>query len=278
MLFSLRTAYVLLVFLAVVFGVGNVLSGMTAASAVFKEMNETHFFGLWNSYTAHPLVLVWLCLLVFLGVFLFLNTLCCTFTQVVRYREKKLKNSLGDKRNRGMMIIHLITIVVIAFHAIDLALIARTKPQQILVGESAQLGPYTITAKSLDYVTDRTAISQTRKGQKIRSTQISSDEFSISGNRVELSISRAGVVVRQGFLTMLHPLRYGGTFFILDGFIVPYGSESGAVAALVHHTYNPLVIPFFMVYALLLFFLVLQILQQRYRPLRSTEKRCAEAL
>lgn len=266
MLFSLRTAYVLLVSLAILFGLGDLLAGIQEEAEVFKEMNMVHFFSLFDNYVAHPLVLVWLVALVFAGAFLLINTLCCTYKQVVRSLQYNRADAFGEKRNRGMIIIHSIAIVVIAFHAIDIALVARHKPQQLFAQQSTQLGGYTITIKSLDYVTDRSVITQRQKGQRIGATRISSDEFSISENKVELSIFKDGVLVKQGILRMLHPLRYGGTFFILDGFVVPYGSDSDDVAALIHYTYNPLVIPFFMVYIAMLFFLILHVVTVRYRP------------
>lgn len=278
MFFSLKTAYILLVLLAVLLGLGNYISTIPAEAQVFKEMNMGHFFSLLSSYVAHPRLLMWLIALIFTGALLFLNTVCCTYKQVIRYRQNTRPDTVGEKRNRGMMIIHIIAIVVIAFHAIDIALVKRHKPQQLFAKESAQLGGYTVTINSIDYVTDRSVITQSHKGERISATRITSNEFSILGNRAELSVFKDGVLVKKGLISMLHPLRYGGTYFILDGFVVPYGSDNNEVAALVHYTYNPLVIPFFAVYVLMLVCLILHLVKHRYRPEKRSSEQCRDSV
>ena len=264
MFFSLRTAYVLLLLLAGTFGLGTLMTSLREEALLFKQMNIASFFSLFSEYISHPLVLFWLVILVCVGAMLFLNTVCCTVRQISRY--KKQRGFKGEAKRLGLIAIHLVAIVVIAFHAVDIALMERQKPQRIAVLQTAQLGDYSVRVEKLVYVTDRDVIRQQTKGQRIRLSQIPAEKFSIEENGVELSIHRDGELVQQKMLYMLQPFEYHGTFFILDGFQVPYGSEDDEIVALLHCTYNPLVQPFFLIYVLLLTILLLHGFKNRYRP------------
>ena len=267
MLFSLRTAYVLLLLLAGIFGLGTLLTSLSAEALVFKQMNIAQFFSLFSEYISHPLVLLWLLILVCVGALLFLNTVCCTFRQISRY--KKQRGFKGGAKRFGLIAIHLVAIVVIAFHAVDIALMERQKPQGITVMETAQLGDYTVRMEKLVYVTDRDVIRQQKKGQRIRLSQIPAEKFSIEKNGVGLAIYKDGELVKQEMLYMLQPIAYHGSFFILDGFQIPYGGGDNDIVAMLHCTHNPLVQPFFLVYVLLLTILLLHGFKNRYQPQRK---------
>lgn len=266
MFFSLRMAFLLLVSLALLFALGTAINTLPAEGLLFKQMNVTRFFALYNEYFSHPLVFLWLTGLILVGFLLFANTLCCTWKQLNGHRKQSRQMQNNRARSRGMVIIHVIAILVIAFHAIDIALISRHKPQLLFPQNTATMGDYNVTVTGLAYVSDRAPITQKQQNQRVNVLKIPAGEFSLSDNKVTLSISHNGKEQKTGSLSMLRPLYHRGTFFILDGFIIPYGSEDGAVAARIHSTYNPLVTPFFLVYLALLTFLILQGVQNRYRP------------
>ncbi|CAG37705.1 hypothetical protein [Desulfotalea psychrophila] len=267
--FSLRAAYCFLAGLVLVFFAGSLLTGITSIDRVFRRMNVLSFADLPAHLSSHPLVIFWIFLLFFFGAGLFVNTLCCTYRQLP-YLKKK--GGAGARQRRGMTYIHLVVILVIACHAIDIVLVERHLSKKILPMQTIAMGDYQLRLDGVDYITDRTFITENAGGRVRKTVTIPKASFSTEGNRAEVSLYRDGLLLKRGTLRMFSPLYYKGTFFFLDGFFIGHGQSS--VGVLLHYAFNPLVRPFFLIYILLFTLLFRQFYQNRYRSCRETCEDC----
>lgn len=260
-LFSLTTAFALLTILAALFAIGNSIEGISGVKSLFREMNSTHIWNCMGDISRIPILLAWLISLVVVALGLFLNTFCCTIKQISlcssQRRTTASKNGLAT-----MALVHVLAVGVIIFHGLDVTLIQRHKPVKILETQSRELGNFILTVQSISYTTDRRFIRENEKGRTMPSFKIPRTAFSPDDNRATITISTAGKQLTTE-IGLFEPVRLGSTFFILDGFFMPHDSDEIGIS--IHHSHNPLVIPFFTIYAALFLALLWHGLRTRYK-------------
>ncbi len=263
---SLRTAFFFLVLLAVFFALGSYFANAQDIKVLFKQMTSVHIWSCLDSIVHNRTLLFWLLGLVICAIMLFLNTLFCTIKQLRQCwgGDASVKRTKQQFRLKIMAFIHIIALAVIGCHGLDIALVERHPPVKILNSETLGLGTYLLKVKEVSYITDRKYIQEDEKGRRPPSFKIPRKQFSIEGNKAELAVYKNGELVREGEIRLFEPLRVGGTFFILDGFFIPHGSDT--LGLLIHRSYNPLALPFFGIYVILFFTLLLQCIKNRYRP------------
>ncbi len=262
-LYSLSTTFFLFMALACIFGIGSHLAGVESIGPVFKKMTSIHVWSCLESIVTNKVLFLWLLILVLIAIFLFFNTLFCTSQQLRHCFPNGLKG-IKLSRIHTMAVIHVIALAVIACHALDITLVQRHKPVKILESEKAVLGSYQVEIKQITYQTDRKYIEEDESGKQKSSFKIPRKQFSIVGNRAHIAIYHDGNLLKNQEIGLFDPVRIKSTFFILDGFFMPYGSDDIGVS--LHHSYNPLALPFFTIYTLLFSTLLFHCLKNRYRP------------
>ena len=269
-LFSLQTAFFSLAALALIFAVGSHLATIKPLRQVFGRMTDIYIWACLDDILANPQLFVWLIILVFFAAVLFVNTACCTSRQLSNY-FKTGNASNRNKRLCGMAYIHVVALLVLVFHAVDVAFVQRHEPVKLFTGEQAVLGEYEIAVHSVKYVTDPSYITEDETGRRMPSFKIPADHFSIEENMAQVTLSKDGIEVQQADFRMFAPVRVGGTFFILDGFFIPHGGEQAGI--LLHRVHNPIALPFFGLYALLFSLFLYQCYVTRYRSVVSVSNR-----
>ncbi len=260
--FSLRASYLLFAVLALVFGLGNRLASVTSYKAVFKDMTATHLGNCIGPIAHNPILLVWLFIFILVGGCLFINTGCCTTAQVRLLGRMRAGHSEKQGRAVQMAVIHIIALMVIALHALDITMIKRQKPVRLYPGQTVSMGAYTVRVDQVSYVTDRAMITEDRNTGKNKRFHIPEEKFSMENNFARIRVEKDNLTSGVRELRILCPVRLGADFFFLDGFFIAHGSTE--VGVLIHHSYNPLAIVFFTVYTLLFGLLIF-----RYFSLRS---------
>ncbi len=245
---SLTTAFVLFMLLAAIFGYGSHLAAVKAVKPIFKKMTATHIWNALDAICQHQAVLCWLLVLAAVAIALFVNTLCCTWQQYDHY-QKSSRAAATNKRLRRMVFIHVAALTVIVFHGLDVLMVERHLPRKIAVGSTGELNGYTIKVEAIHYITDKTYIRENEQGRRRPSFKIPSKKFSIKGNKARIGFYKNDRLVETSDIRMFSPVRLGSTFFFLDGFYIPHNSEQIGIS--IHSSDNPLVLPFFMVYACL---------------------------
>ncbi|PIE56381.1 MAG: hypothetical protein CSA34_04695 [Desulfobulbus propionicus] len=258
---SLTTAFVLFLLLAVIFGYGSHIAALAEVRPVFRKMTSTHIWAALGAIRQQQMLLYWLLALVAVAVALFANTLCCTWKQFRNYK-KSSRVTRGNKNAQRMMFIHVAALLVIVFHGLDVAMVQRHLPQKIAVGDSGEFNGYTIKVEAVEYITDKKYIREDEQGRRRSSFKIPYGEFSIKENKARLGLYREGRLVQTADIKMFSPVRLGSTFFFLDGFYLPRDSEK--IGITIHSSYNPLVLPFFLLYACLLSILLWHALGNRF--------------
>lgn len=263
--YSITTAFFLFVALAVVFGLGSHLAGLEHINPIFKKMTAIHVWSCVDSILDNWVLLLWLSILIIVAIALFINTLCCT-SQLLKSCFSNRPSSIKYKqyRMRMMTVIHVIALAVIVCHALDITLVQRHKPVKIIESEKATFGNYEIRIINIAYQTDRKFIQMDENGKQMPSFKIPRKQFSIEGNSAQIAVYHEGKLLKEGEIRLFDPFRVGSSFFILDGFYLPYNSDKIGVS--IHHTYNPLALPFFAIYTLLFSALLYQYFSNRYRP------------
>lgn len=260
--YSITTAYILFALLAVIFAVGSHLAGTAAIEPIFSQMNATHIWTCLGSIIANTTLLIWLLALVVIAGALFVNTLCCT-SRLVKQSWFNGSKSKAPFRLQTMAFIHVIALLVIIFHALDVGLIQRNNPVNIMESESQILGKYRLQVNKISYVTDRKIITESETGKRTPSFKIPKELFSITDNKAVISLYLGEKLVTKSDIRLFDPLSVGGSFFILDGFFIPYNSDK--IGLSIHYMYNPLVYPFFAIYIILFSALLFQWFKNRYR-------------
>jgi len=260
-LFSLTTAFVLFTILAALFAAGSTIDRIPEVKSLFREMNSTHIWNAVQDIARTPVLLGWLAALVVVAAGLFVNTFCCTIKQISRHFNQR-KTTTPLKGLTTMAFIHVLALGVIIFHSLDVSLIKRHKPVKILENQSVELSSYRVTVQSISYATDRKFIRENERGHTMPSFKIPRTEFSTEENRAIITISTGKRQVTKE-IGLFEPVRIGTTFFILDGFFIPHGKNEIGIS--IHHSNNPLAIPFFALYTLLFSTLLWHGLHTRYK-------------
>ncbi len=259
--FSLQTAYFFFILLAAIFGAGSYLAGFEETGRLFDQITSECIWKYIDDIVANHLLLTWFLLLVVCAAVVFINTLCCT-SQLLKQCFINKIGKTKQFRLRFMTFIHIIALAVIVCHALEIMLVTRHSPVKILVSGMATLAPYQVKVKNISYITDRSFIQEDVDGKRLPGFKIPLEKFSIEGNKAELAVYRDGVLVKEGEIRLFEPLRVGNSFFIMDGFFIPH-HKSDTIGILIHHTYNPLVVPFFVIYAVLFTTLLVQYIRNR---------------
>lgn len=254
--FSLRASYLLFSLLALVFAAGNRLAGVDAYKTIFKDMTATHVGSCLAQILANPMILVWLTVFVSIGACLFINTACCTLSQVKSLGRSCKKSGKNQGRAVQMALIHIAALMVIGLHALDITMIQRTKPVKIYPGQTVTMGDYKIQITEISYVTDPSMITENKKGKRKKIFHIPEKDFSLKDNFVRVQLVKKNEPKKIGELRILSPLRLGSDFFFVDGFFIANGSSQ--IGAMIHHSTNPLAIVFFTVYSVLFGLLLLR--------------------
>lgn len=262
-LYSLTTCFVLFYALAIIFGIGSYLCGIKEIKMIFKQMTNIQIWAAIEPILGSPIIICWLIVLAICGGMLFLNTMFCTKLQLAKYLKNRTSKTRQDIRQKGMAYIHIIAMVVIACHAGDILLIERHNPVKLFIGDNYDFGTYQVKLADISYITDRSVIEEDENGRVMPSFKIASDKFSIPNNNAKLIITKDDQPVKTATIGMLAPVQIGGSFIFLDGFASPQDSDEISIS--IHHSYNPLALPFFGVYFILFSLLIIQFFKTRYR-------------
>jgi hypothetical protein len=261
--YSLKAGYILFILLAVIFGMGNHLTGIPEYNSIFKDMTATHLMYCLKAILAKPVMVIWLLAFIFIGICLFINTWCCTTTQIrLFFQTRRLERSkLG--RVGQMALIHIVALMVIALHALDITLIQRHKPVKFYSDQIAWMGDYQVRVKQISYVHLNSMITEDKTGSKRKGLHNLEKDFSTKQNfaRIEIIKDQEKPAVRD--LRMLSPIRIGATFFFLDEFFI--ARDSQRIGVKIHHSYNPLAFVFFAVYMVLFALLVFRFFTVRVK-------------
>ncbi len=247
--YSLKTGYILFILLAVIFGTGNYLTGISEYNSIFKDMTATHLMYCLKAILVKPVMVIWFLTFIFIGICLFINTWCCTTTQIrLFFRTRKLERSKVDRVGQ-MALIHIAALMVIALHALDITMIQRHKPVKFYSDQIVRMGDYQVRVKQISYVDLNSMITDDKTGSKRKGLQNLKKDFSTKQNfaRIEIIKDPEKPAVRD--IRMLSPVRIGATFFFLDEFFI--ARDSQRIGVKIHHSYNPLVFVIFAVYMLL---------------------------
>ena len=259
--FSLRASYLFFALLALMFGAGTRLAAVDEYNTLFRTITATHLICCLEEILRHPVLLIWLVVFLLIGAGLFINTACCTVSQVGLLT--RLRQATPDKRRRAvqMALIHIAALVVVALHAVDMTLIQRHQPVRVYPGQTVALGSCEVSVLDISYVTDRDMITEDETGQKMKSVRIPARSFSVERNYARLRISKDGSTDELRELRMLAPVRVGMDFFFLDGFFIESGSDDIVVE--IHHSFNPLAFIFFGIYIILFALLLVRYFSYR---------------
>ncbi len=250
--FSLKTSFTLFVLLAVVFGVGSSLAQLSDAKAVFKHMTATHLFHCLEVMGEVPLVASWVLLLILVSIALFINVVCCTSSQLrslFKFRHKRLRMGF-------MAAIHLVAILVLILHGLDVLLVNRHEPIKLHAGEAATMGEYQVRVLEVTYSASPLWVTEDQAGKKINPMRFSRDDFSKGDNRARIEISAPGLSPQVREIALLSPVRMGATFFFLETFFIAHGDSRVGVE--IHYSYNPLAPIFFGTYMVLFLLMMVQ--------------------
>ncbi len=253
---SLKAGYLFFALTALIFAAGNRLASIKEYNAVFKEMTATQITNCLDAIISKPLILIWLIFFILIGVCLFVNTWYCTQSQFkLMFQVRKHKKTAAGQSDI-MVWIHIVALVAIACHALDITLIHRHQPVRIYAGETVQMGDHRIRVQKILYTADRSMITEDETTGNLKKTRIRGKNFSIKNNFavVEIQKGQDSPLVKE--LRMLSPARIGSTFFFLDGFFIAQGETR--IGVKIHHSNNPLALVFFAVYTIL--FILLGIL------------------
>lgn len=247
--FSLKAGYIFFFLLALVFGIGSQLAEQKQIKLIFKEMTVTHISHCLEQIAANPMIMVWLIVFMVISVCLFVNTFCCTTTQIKLFLKVRKKGEDKDSRTGQMALIHVVALVVIASHIMDIVLIQRYRPTRVFAGETMQADQHRIRVKAVSYVTNRAFITGDKTKGKTGRIHIPAQAFSKKDNFAVIEIEKASGKRFSRELRILSPVRLGATFIFLNGFFTAHGDTRVGVE--IHHSYNPLSFVFFTVYAVL---------------------------
>ncbi len=267
--FSLKASYLFFALLALICGVGSGLTSVDDYYNIFREMNATHLRHCIGLITETFVLPTWLLIFFAVGACLFINTACCTYSQIKILG--KLKGHEGEKRRRSiqMTLIHITALVVILLHAMDMTMIERHQPIKLYPGQSAVMGEFTVTVKDVSFVSDLSLIRENGKGRKKKSFAIPAKKFSKEKNLAHIQVTKTTRPVNKGAdetvpateLKMMSPVRVGSNYFFLAGFFI--AKDSDRIGVEIHHSINPLARIFFLVYGVLLGLLIIRYLTMR---------------
>ena len=247
--FSLRASYLFFALLAMMFGAGNRLAAVDEYNILFRKITATHLIRCLEEIIRHPILLAWFAVFLLIGAGLFINTACCTVSQMGVLA--RLRQTGRDKSGKVMQmaLIHIAALVVVGLHIIEAALIQRHQPVRIYPGETVILGGFEVTVLDISYVTDRGIITEDETGRKMKSSRIPARSFSVEKNYAQIQIVKNGSPTEVRELRMFAPVRVGMGFFFLDGFVIAHGSDDIGIE--IHHGFNPLAFIFFGMYIVL---------------------------
>lgn len=262
--YSLKAGYLFFALLSLNFYTGSRLAGIKEYGTIFKNLTRTHLLHCLEAIAAQPVMVIWFLSFAVIGICLFINTWCCTTSQIkllLHTRRQKKQSDQKQGKAMQMALIHVAALMVIALHALDITLVERHKPMRIYSGQTIQMGKYGVRVKQISFVSTRSLITEDKTGRKMKSVHIPGKKFSRQDNfvQIEITTSPGKKFIRE--LRMLDPVRIGATFFFLDNFFVAQGSDQ--VGIQVHHNYNPLAFVFFSVYIVLFCFLLFRFFTTR---------------
>ena len=242
----MKAGYIFFALLALIFGLGNRLTCIAEYNSIFKNMTATHFLHCLEAIIAKPMMVIWFLFFAFIGICLFINTWCCTITQIKLFFRVRGQGSPKQGLAVQMALIHIAALLVIALHVLDITLIERHKPVKLYPGQIVRMGDYQVRVKHVSYMGLRSMITEGKTGRKRKGLFVLKKNFSQKDNFASIEIIKdlGKPDVRE--LRMLSPVRIGTNFFFLDGFFIAKGGEQTGIK--IHHSYNPLVFIFFAVY------------------------------
>jgi hypothetical protein len=261
--YSLKAGYLFFALLALIFAMGNQLTAIKAYQVLFKNMTATHVGQCLNDIFATPLILIWLLFFTLAGAGLFVNTWCCTTLQIRSFFRTRSQGSPKENRLGLKTLIHILSLLVISLHALDITLIQRHRPVKTYAGQTIRLGSCEIRVKTISCVARPSMIMEDETGGTVKSVHLPEKEFSIKDNVAIIEIMKDSKILAKRELRILSPVRFGATFIFLDGFFIAHGGET--VGVKIHHSDNPLALVFFAVYILLLGLLVMRFFAIKWR-------------
>lgn len=232
-------------------------TGAAMASGGFKQeflvMNDMLVLK-WLIYEAsnEPLVFGWFVILCLLAVLLGINFLLCTSGTL--YRLMKFKNF--NFRTVVLFSLHLACMGIVALHAAGLA--AGFKQGYITAFRNDIIdlpSGYSVMIRDVVFVDD-TKILKNKKGDysRIRYTR---ENFSIEKNYAEVVLLRFGKILQQGKAFYMKPFVSHGIWITLESFHLHGKGEEAGIAAKLTVAKNPVLIPFFVFYSLVVILLFL---------------------
>ncbi len=231
------------------------ITGAAMTSAGFKqaflEMNDMLVLD-WLIYEAsnEPLVFLWFVILCFLAALLGINFIFCTVLTL--FRLLKFRNF--SLRTIILLSLHIACIAIVLLHATGL--VAGFKQGYIKAFKDDIIdlpSGYQVVITDIIYENDIDLLkSRVENQSKIR---YSRDNFSIGVNCAEVVLLRHGKVIGEGKTYYMKPFRADGIWVTLESFQFSLKRQHSGIGVRLTVAKNPVLMPFIIVYALVVFLL-----------------------
>ena len=244
---SLTLSFTLMTALTLWMGIGILLTYHPATDRIIKSMNDQLILSwLLTATGTHPLMSLWLLVLLGLSGLLLLNLACCCLT----LPGLKIRFKSGP-RSMLLLILHVLTGLVMVGHGAHMIAGFKAADMKLLPGKSAGLPDgTTIHLESVEcsYI-PLLEIS----GRQQRRQSLTRDRVKLKDNYIDFTIQKEGQIVDSGRAYMLRPFRRGAFRVTLNRFFplqksgppLP-GRTAGAVVTVAENSFHEL---FFCLYA-----------------------------
>jgi hypothetical protein len=160
---------------------------------------------------SHPIVLLWLILLVILAGVLAINLGACLYQRI----SNTWKNGRG-LRFWIFLTVHLIFGLVMTLHGLEMVTGQKHPWQNMLEGQSFNTDSgWGLKVDEIIFADD-VSILKSERGR--RRTAMTSDKFDVKANHVRASLLKNGKVVKSGEIRIMKPLVYENTRVVLNRF------------------------------------------------------------
>jgi hypothetical protein len=271
---SMRFAFLVILLLAGWFLAGAYMAGK-AFRKIFSSMNEMLIVEWWQTVGHEALwVKIWFAVLCILAALLALSFLFCTFSTLVARIRRSTRKSLSVV----LFLIHFFGLILVGLHGLSILIGYKLGEEELFPGEEIVLPDgVKLVIDQVVFVND-TSLLYFRQGQpRIRYHR---ENYALDSNYVHLSFYRDGHPVQSDKLLYMKPIRTNGLLVTLDSFVAGHqnGGTSEAVGVKITAVKNPVMIPFFVVYALsvlvLALFLVYRLRQNGILPPLNPVRNC----
>lgn len=248
----MKFAFWSIVALIIWFFAGVALAAFDLHSKAFSMMNDDLILNWFLNNMFHdPLVTLWFigfCLCGFVvGVSFFFCTITTLFKLMIR-QSFRLKHTL-------LFLMHVVFIGIIGFHLLSMILGYKKGHIPAFEGQKITINSdYSLVIRKINFVNDISVLRKKDKHSKIR---LSHENFSIKENYAEIALYKSNHLTGLGKVYFLKPLLIKGFCFTIESFITNKNSTSSEVGVKMVIAKNPVLIPFFITYALAILLILL---------------------